>query len=136
MLYTLAGPLTILGFDGRGHDDQGRAGGLTTNEGAHGLTEILLTRRRSPTTGRGFAGLSANSVFYNAADGRRDDRALRAGVPHSRRRALRQAGTKAITSTHHASLHACLRRATVATTSWRQSYFRRAGVGPPGLPEA
>ena len=45
----------------------GRAG-LTTNTGAHGFTEILVAfASAAGTDGLGFAGLSANSPFYNSA---------------------------------------------------------------------
>ncbi len=39
---------------------------LTTNDGAHGLTEILFAYTSAfANNGQNFAGLSANSVFYN-----------------------------------------------------------------------
>jgi K+-transporting ATPase ATPase A chain len=41
--------------------------GLTTNTGAHGLTEILFAYASAfANNGQNFAGLSANSVFYNS----------------------------------------------------------------------
>jgi K+-transporting ATPase ATPase A chain len=40
--------------------------GLTTNTGAHGFTEILYAYASSmANNGQNFAGLSANTVFYN-----------------------------------------------------------------------
>ena len=43
----------------------GRAG-LTVNSGAHGFTEILFAYSSSfANNGQSFAGLSANTVFYN-----------------------------------------------------------------------
>jgi K+-transporting ATPase ATPase A chain len=40
--------------------------GLTTNQGAHGFTEIILAYSSSlANNGQNFAGLNANSVFYN-----------------------------------------------------------------------
>ena len=45
--------------------DAGRAG-LVTNQGAHGLTEMLFAYSSSlANNGQNFAGLNANSVFYN-----------------------------------------------------------------------
>src|SRR5262249_56078445 len=45
--------------------DAGLAG-LTTNKGAHGFSEILVAYTTSmANNGQSFAGLSANSPFYN-----------------------------------------------------------------------
>ena len=45
--------------------DAGLAG-LTTNKGAHGLSEILVAYTTSmANNGQNFAGLSANTAFYN-----------------------------------------------------------------------
>jgi len=66
MIYTLIAPIGILALTALAvMTDAGRAG-LTTNGGAHGLTEILYAFASSKgTNGQTFAGLSANSPFYN-----------------------------------------------------------------------
>lgn len=49
--------------------DWGRTG-LTTNDGAHGFTGILFAYASSfANNGQNFAGLSANSIFYNMTTG-------------------------------------------------------------------
>ena len=66
MLFTLAAPVTVLVLTAVAvATDAGRAG-LTTNDGAHGLTEILFAYASSAgNNGQAMAGLSANSLFYN-----------------------------------------------------------------------
>jgi K+-transporting ATPase ATPase A chain len=67
MLYTLAGPLTILVLTAVAITTGSGLAGLTTNDGAHGLTEILFGYTSAfANNGQNFAGLSANSLFYNA----------------------------------------------------------------------
>jgi K+-transporting ATPase ATPase A chain len=66
MLYTLASPITILVLTAVAVTIGPGLAGLTTNTGAHGLTEILFAYASAFTNnGQNFAGLSANSVFYN-----------------------------------------------------------------------
>ena len=66
MLYSLAGTAMILLLTALAvSTDAGRAG-LTTNDGLHGLTEILYAYTSSlANNGQNFAGLSANTPFYN-----------------------------------------------------------------------
>jgi K+-transporting ATPase ATPase A chain len=65
-LYAIIGPLFVLGLTAVAVvTDAGRAG-LTTNTGAHGLSEILVAYTSSmANNGQNFAGLNANSAFYN-----------------------------------------------------------------------
>ena len=65
-LYAIIGPLFVLGLTAVAvATDAGRAG-LTTNTGAHGFSEILVAYTSSmANNGQTFAGLSANSPFYN-----------------------------------------------------------------------
>lgn len=66
MLYTLAAPLVILPLTALALVTSGGLAGLTTNDGAHGFTEILYAYTSAfANNGQNFAGLSANSVFYN-----------------------------------------------------------------------
>ena len=66
MLYTLAAPFTILVLTAVAVTTGPGLAGLTTNAGAHGLTEILFAYTSAfANNGQNFAGLSANSVFYN-----------------------------------------------------------------------
>ena len=66
MLYTLAAPLVILSLTALALVTSGGRAGLTTNDGAHGFTEILYAYTSVfANNGQNFAGLSANSVFYN-----------------------------------------------------------------------
>ena len=66
MLYTLAAPLVILSLTALALVTSGGRAGLTTNDGAHGFTEILYAYTSAfANNGQNFAGLSANSVFYN-----------------------------------------------------------------------
>jgi potassium-transporting ATPase potassium-binding subunit len=66
MLYTLAAPLVILSLTALALVTSGGLAGLTTNDGAHGFTEILYAYTSAfANNGQNFAGLSANSIFYN-----------------------------------------------------------------------
>jgi potassium-transporting ATPase potassium-binding subunit len=66
MLYTLAGPLAVLVLTALAISTQAGLTGLTTNNGAHGFTEILFAYASSfANNGQSFAGLNANSGFYN-----------------------------------------------------------------------
>jgi K+-transporting ATPase ATPase A chain len=66
-LYVLVTPLAVLPLTGWALvSDAGRAG-LTTNGGPRGFTEILFAFAScTANNGQAMAGLSANSVFYNA----------------------------------------------------------------------
>jgi len=66
MAYTLAGPVVLLALAALAvATDAGKAG-LTTNNGPHGLTEILFAYTSNmANNGQTFGGLSANSPFYN-----------------------------------------------------------------------
>jgi K+-transporting ATPase ATPase A chain len=66
MLYALASPVAILVLTAVAVATRAGLAGLTTNDGAHGLTEILFAFTSAfANNGQNFAGLSANSVFYN-----------------------------------------------------------------------
>lgn len=66
MLYTLAAPFVILSLTAIAVLTSGGLAGLTTNSGVHGLTEILYAYTSAfANNGQNYAGLSANSVFYN-----------------------------------------------------------------------
>jgi K+-transporting ATPase ATPase A chain len=66
MLYTLAGPITVLVLTAIAIATQPGLAGLTTNNGTHGFTEIFYAYASSfANNGQNFAGLSANSIFYN-----------------------------------------------------------------------
>lgn len=66
MLYTLAAPLVILTLTALALVTSGGLAGLTTNDRAHGFTEILYAYTSAfANNGQNFAGLSANSIFYN-----------------------------------------------------------------------
>jgi K+-transporting ATPase ATPase A chain len=66
MLYVLASPISILALTAIALVTQAGLAGLTTNDGPHGLTSILFAYTSSfANNGQNFAGLSANSVFYN-----------------------------------------------------------------------
>ena len=66
MLYTLAAPVAILALTALAIMTKPGLAGLTTNGGAHGFTEILYAYASSfANNGQNFAGLSANSIFYN-----------------------------------------------------------------------
>lgn len=66
MLYTLASPAAILLLTAIAVVSKAGLEGLTTNTGAHGFTEILYAyTSANANNGQNFAGLSANSPFYN-----------------------------------------------------------------------
>jgi K+-transporting ATPase ATPase A chain len=66
ILYALAGPLSILTLTAAAISTQAGLAGLTTNNGAHGLTEIVFGFASSfANNGQSFGGLSANTPFYN-----------------------------------------------------------------------
>jgi K+-transporting ATPase ATPase A chain len=66
ILYALAGPACVLTLTAVAVTCRAGLAGLTTNAGSHGLTEILYAYASSAANnGQSFAGLSANSVFYN-----------------------------------------------------------------------
>jgi K+-transporting ATPase ATPase A chain len=65
-LYTVLGPLAILSLTAAAVISGAGKAGLTTNTGAHGLSEIIVAYASSmANNGLSFAGLSANSPFYN-----------------------------------------------------------------------
>ncbi len=65
-VYTLLGPATVLVLTALAVMTQAGRDGLTTNDGAHGFTEILFAYASAlANNGQNMAGLSANSVFYN-----------------------------------------------------------------------
>ena len=65
-LYTIVAPLTILPLAAVALVTDAGLAGLTTNKGAHGLSEILVAYTTSmANNGQNFAGLSANTPFYN-----------------------------------------------------------------------
>jgi potassium-transporting ATPase potassium-binding subunit len=66
MIYTLIGPLALLLLTAVAVVTPAGLAGLTTNSGPHGLSEILFAYSSNFTNnGQTFAGLSANSPFYN-----------------------------------------------------------------------
>jgi K+-transporting ATPase ATPase A chain len=66
MLYALASPVAILVLTAVAVATRAGLAGLTTNDGPHGLTEVLFAYTSAfANNGQNFAGLSANSVFYN-----------------------------------------------------------------------
>src|SRR3984893_5176429 len=65
-VYTLVGPLTVLGLTTLAVVTKAGCAGLTTNAGAHGFTEILFAYASAfANNGQSMAGLSVNSIFYN-----------------------------------------------------------------------
>ena len=65
-LYTLVGPLGILALTAVAVATGPGLAALMTNSGPHGLTEIIYAYTSSfANNGQSFAGLSANSMFYN-----------------------------------------------------------------------
>jgi K+-transporting ATPase ATPase A chain len=67
-LYTVIGPIVVLGLAAIAVATEAGRAGLTTNTGAHGFTEILFAYASSmANNGQTFAGLSANSPFYNVS---------------------------------------------------------------------
>jgi K+-transporting ATPase ATPase A chain len=66
ILYALAAPVFILSLTALAVYTKAGLAGLTTNSGPHGLSEILFAYSSCfANNGQSFAGLSANSVFYN-----------------------------------------------------------------------
>jgi potassium-transporting ATPase potassium-binding subunit len=66
MLYALAAPLFVLPLTAIAASTKLGLSGLTTNVGPHGFTEILFAYSSCfANNGQSFAGLSANSPFYN-----------------------------------------------------------------------
>jgi K+-transporting ATPase ATPase A chain len=65
-VYTLIGPACVLLPAALAVVSSAGLAGLTTNSGPHGLTEVLYAYTSSfSNNGQTFAGLSANSPFYN-----------------------------------------------------------------------
>jgi K+-transporting ATPase ATPase A chain len=65
-LYTIIAPLTVLPLAALALVTDAGLAGLTTNKGAHGLSEILVAYVTSmANNGQNYAGLSANTPFYN-----------------------------------------------------------------------
>jgi K+-transporting ATPase ATPase A chain len=65
-LYTVVAPLTILPLVALALVTDAGLAGLATNRGPHGLSEILVAYTTSvANNGQNFAGLSANTPFYN-----------------------------------------------------------------------
>lgn len=65
-LYTLATPLTVLILGALAVITRDGLAGLVTNVGPHGVTSILYAYASCcATNGQNFAGLNANSSFYN-----------------------------------------------------------------------
>jgi K+-transporting ATPase ATPase A chain len=66
MLYILAGSISILLFTALAVLTKAGRAGLVTNTGTHGFTEILFAyASANANNGQNFAGLNANSTFYN-----------------------------------------------------------------------
>ena len=66
MLQALAGPITILVLAAIAISTKAGLAGLGTNSGTHGFTEVLFAFASSfANNGQSFAGLSANTIFYN-----------------------------------------------------------------------
>jgi potassium-transporting ATPase potassium-binding subunit len=66
MLYILAGSTSILLFTALAVLTKAGLAGLVTNTGTHGFTEILFDyASANANNGQNFAGLNANSTFYN-----------------------------------------------------------------------
>jgi K+-transporting ATPase ATPase A chain len=66
MLYALAAPMAVLVLTAIAVSSKAGLSGLTTNSGPHGLTTILFAYTSCFTNnGQAFAGLNANTVFYN-----------------------------------------------------------------------
>ena len=65
-IYTLIGPVGVLLLTALAVSTSAGLAGLTTNSGPHGFTEILYAYTSTfANNGQAFAGLSANSPFYN-----------------------------------------------------------------------
>jgi potassium-transporting ATPase potassium-binding subunit len=70
MLYALAAPLLILPLTAIAISTRAGLSGLTINTGPHGFTEILFAYASCfANNGQTFAGLSANTAFYNLTTG-------------------------------------------------------------------
>jgi K+-transporting ATPase ATPase A chain len=66
-LYTIFSAITILPLAAIAISVEAGLVALTTNQGAHGFSEIFYAYSSSfANNGQNFAGLSANSVFYNS----------------------------------------------------------------------
>ena len=66
MLYALAAPFFVLPLTAIAVSSKAGLSGLTTNSGPHGFAEILFAYASCvANNGQSFAGLSANTVFYN-----------------------------------------------------------------------
>jgi K+-transporting ATPase ATPase A chain len=66
MLYALAAPLVVLPLTAIAVSSRAGLSGLTVNTGPHGFTEILFAYTSCfANNGQTFAGLSANTPFYN-----------------------------------------------------------------------
>jgi len=66
MLYTLAAPLVVLPLTAIAVSTKVGLAGLTINGGPHGFSEILFAYTSClANNGQSFAGLSANTPFYN-----------------------------------------------------------------------
>src|ERR1019366_2607363 len=66
MLYILAGSISILVFTALAVSTKTGLAGLFTNTGTHGFTEIFFAyASANANNGQNFAGLNANSPFYN-----------------------------------------------------------------------
>ena len=66
MLYALAGPVVVLTLSAIAVCTRMGLAGLSTNQGPHGLSEILVAFSSCfANNGQSFAGLSANTPFYN-----------------------------------------------------------------------
>jgi K+-transporting ATPase ATPase A chain len=66
VIYAVVAPLALLPLTALAVVTRAGLAGLTTNGGAHGFTEILFAYASSfANNGQTFAGLSANSAFYN-----------------------------------------------------------------------
>jgi K+-transporting ATPase ATPase A chain len=65
-LYAIITPVVVLTLTALAAVTEAGLAGLTTNKGAHGLSEILVAYASSiANNGLSFAGLSANTPFYN-----------------------------------------------------------------------
>jgi potassium-transporting ATPase potassium-binding subunit len=66
MLFALAAPLFVLPLTAIAVSTRAGLSGLTTNTGPHGFTEILFAYSSCfANNGQAFAGLNANTLFYN-----------------------------------------------------------------------
>jgi K+-transporting ATPase ATPase A chain len=66
VLYAIVAPLTVLPLTALAVMTRAGLAGLTTNAGPHGFMEILFAYTSSfANNGQAFAGLNANTVFYN-----------------------------------------------------------------------